>query len=99
MSDIVERLRMAASNNRAQAERGTTTTGEILTRLRSPDKRGGCGDARRSAALAVSVPLSAFAGRFDVAGRRTRRRQGVLLARTLGRATFSCPMPSVVAPL
>ncbi len=33
MSDIVERLRTAASNNRIQAERGTTTTGEILTAL------------------------------------------------------------------
>lgn len=33
MSDIVERLRTAANNNRIQAERGTTTTGEILTAL------------------------------------------------------------------
>lgn len=32
-TDIVERLRTAASNNRIQAERGTTATGEILTAL------------------------------------------------------------------
>ena len=39
MFDLVERLRTAASNNRAQAERGTTTTGEILTLLGCLSKR------------------------------------------------------------